>query len=297
MSPTLGPQPRPAVQRLRIAWLACALALLLPACAAVERELEGRKPSARVEQVRLTGLDFREARLRVDVVVDNPNPFGVDVAGLDYEVLLAGERVVSGESREGAEIPARGAGTVGVPIRIGFDDVHALARGLGGRESVDYGVELGVTVDVPVRGETRLPVRATGVLPLPQRPDLSLSGLRVERLDAAGARVVAEIAVGNPNAFALALDGLDYALAVGGRDWASGRTATDLAVPAGGRGTIALPLELDFAAIGSTAYGLLSGGGDAAYRLRGELAGGIGERDLGRFDLSFDEGGRVTLGR
>ncbi|MDZ7749169.1 MAG: LEA type 2 family protein [Halofilum sp. (in: g-proteobacteria)] len=293
----VGPQSRPARRIPRAASVLCALVVLLSGCAALERELDARKPTVEVEGLRLTGLDFGEARLQLDVRIDNPNPFEVSIAGLDYAVMVTGERLVSGEHRRPLEIPADGAETVGVPIRVRFDDVAAVLGGLGGRESVDYGVEAGVTVDMPVRGETRLPLRASGVLPVPQRPGLALAGVEIERLDASGARLVARIAVDNPNAFALALDGLDYALAVGGRDWASGRTEPDLVVPAGGEETVDLSLELDLAAIGAGAYRLLRGGGDADYRLRGEIAGALGERDLGRFTLGFDSSGRVTLER
>jgi LEA14-like dessication related protein len=277
--------------------LSLAILLAGTGCAALEREAERRKPSASIDSTRVTGFDFDAARLLVDVRVDNPNPVGIEIAGLDYELRLDDERVLTGDSAERSDIPARGSGTVAVPITLDYGDLADRVGHLRGRDKVDYAIDLGIMVDVPLLGKRRLPVTASGTVPIPQRPDIALRDLRVERLSLGGARVVLDVAVSNPNAFALALNTLQYELSINSGDWASGALSELTQVGAGERSTLSVPIDLDFAAIGSGVRALLMAGARADYGLSGVLSGTAGPDLFGDFELSFDETGTIGVTR
>lgn len=274
----------------------CAL-LVLSGCAVLEQKVEQRSPEARVDGVRVSGLDFEQARLLVDVAVDNPNPVSVQVAGLDYELRLGGESALSGASMEGSEIPARGSGMFSVPITLVYRDLYDSVTSLRGREEVDYAVDVGLDVEIPFLGKRRLSASTSDTLPLPRWPGVSVSGLRIDRIGLDGARAVVELGIENPNGFELALDGLRYDLRVEGRDWARGELEHSTAVAPGGRASLAIPVNIDFAALGSGVHRVLTEGGAVEYQLSGRLAGTAGESLLGRFELEFDDSGEVRTGR
>lgn len=278
-----------------IFWAGLILLLTGAGCTAIEREAERRTPSASIESARITGFDFEAARLLVELRVDNPNPVAVRVAGLDYELRLNGQRALTGDSAERAEIPARGTGNVTVPITLTYRDLAERVGDLRDRDTIDYAIDLGIVVDVPLLGERRLPASASGTLPVPQRPDIALNDLRIERLDLSGARLALDVTVSNPNTFELVLGTLGYQLSINGREWATGAIERLPRVGAGERSALSIPIDLDFSAIGSGVRQMLISGGRADYDLSGLLTGTAGENLLGDFELSFQDSGAASL--
>ena len=276
------------------AWLACIVAIA--GCAALESELERRRPTAEVVGARVAGLSFDAARLELDVRVDNPNPVGVDLAGLDYAVALEGRRILSGERERRLAIPADAARTLSLPIDVAFADAAGLLDEVGPGDTAAYAVELGLALDVPLLGRQRVPVRAEGRMPVPRAPEIRVADLRLDRLDWSGARLVFALAVHNPNTFGFALERLDYALRVEGTEWASAGAEPGTRVPARGSATVALPFSVDFGSIGRGAYRLLSGGGAVEYALEGRTAGRTVGAAPAPFEQDFRETGRLRLG-
>lgn len=285
------------MKAVAVGWGALVVLLAVSGCAAFDREVERRTPEASVDGARIAGLDFNAAQLLVHVRVDNPNPVRINVAGLDYELRLDGERALAGDSGERAEIPARGSGLLAVPITLAYDDLYERVAGLRGRDAVDYAIDFGVTVDVPLLGERRVPASASGTMPIPQRPGIALRDLRIDHLGVDGARVVVDVDVSNPNTFDLALDALHYDLRVDGRDWASGFLAHSTRIGPDERATLSIPLALDFAAMGAGVRQMLLGGGRVEYDLSGRVSGTAGEALLGDFEIPFEDAGAVGLGR
>lgn len=279
----------------KILWSGLILLLTASGCTAIEREAERRTPKASIESTHIAGFDFDAARLLVNVRVDNPNPVAINIAGLDYELRLGGERVLSGGSTERAKISARGSGNVTIPVTLDYRDLSNRVAGLRGRDRVDYSIDLGILVNVPLLGERRLPASASGTIPVPQRPRIALRDLRVERLDFNGARLMLDVAVGNPNTFDLALDTFRYRLNVNGNDWASGALRDMARVDAGERATLSIPIELDFSTIGSGVRQMLLTGGRVDYDLSGVLSGTAGQESLGDFELPFEDAGGIGI--
>lgn len=270
---------------------------LLAGCAALEQELARRQPTAAVESMRLAGLGFDAAEVVLDVRIDNPNPVAIELDGFDYELRLAGRTLLSGDRRRRATVPADGSGRIEVPLRLVYEEVYAAARDLGGRDAVDYAVDLALRVDVPALGRREIRLTAGGRLPLPRPPRVELRSLRLDALDAEGARVVLDLGVDNPNAFGVTLAELRYTLRVDDRRWASGSVTRSTTVPARGIGGLSLPLELDFGAIGGEAHRVLTGSGAIDYTLEGRLEGVAGDTLLGEFDVPFSRSGRLPAAR
>lgn len=270
-------------------WLLLSLIVLLSGCALFEQEMERRQPTASVEGTRISALSFDSVDLEVDVRIDNPNPVGVRLAGLDYDLRLDGERALSGESNARSNIPARDSGTVSVPITLGFQELYERVSGLRGRNEVDYEVDLGLNVDVPVLGVQRLSASTSDTLPLPKVPRVSLSDVRVDRLGLTGARMLVDLGVSNPNGFGLDLDALRYSFTVEGQDWVSGMVEESTRLDSNETSTLTVPVELDFASLGSGLYRMLTENRALDYQLQGSMTGTAGDSPLGRFDLDFED--------
>jgi len=278
-------------------WILASLLLLLSGCALFEDEMERRSPTASVEGTRISAMSFNAVDLMVDVRIDNPNPVGVQLAGLDYDLRLDGERALSGKSDNRSEIPARGNGLVSVPITLGFNDLYERIGGLRGKNEVDYAVDLGISVDVPLLGVRRLSASTSDTLPLPTVPKVSLADVRVDRIGLTGARLLMDLGINNPNSFGLDLDALRYNLTVEGQNWISGSVQDQTRIGSNQSTTLTIPVDLDFASLGSGLYRMLTENRMLDYQLKGSMAGKAGDSPLGQFELDFEDLGNFRTGR
>jgi LEA14-like dessication related protein len=106
-----------------------------------------------------------------------------------------------------------------VPIRVPYATLITAIGGLGGKTEVEY--TLRGDVAVPLQGGStdpfRIPWSTTGTLPVVKAPKFSGASLEDPDLGTDGSASVAVTAtVENPNGFEMNLDGLGYALEVGG---------------------------------------------------------------------------------
>lgn len=270
---------------------------LLQGCATMDRmgqALEGRKPTAQVVGVKLTGLDAQGVNLAFDVNVDNPNPVGISLAGLDYDLKLLGSRFLQGEQPMGMKLAAKGSSQVQVPLRLGFQQLLSTYKQLKSADQAAYQLDLGMGFDVPVLGRVRIPVNYQGEFPIPRMPQIKLRSLDVQKLSMSGASLLMQLQVDNPNAFSLLLDKFDYNLKLNGYDVGGGQLKKSLNIQQGGQGVIGLPVSLDFAQAGLGLYKALLGSG-ISYDLSGSLDASSSNAMLQAFRIPLDKQGRVDL--
>lgn len=127
------------------------------------------EPEVRVESTRLSGVTFQKADLDVRFRIDNPNSFGLQLAGLDYEIDVAGRTLFTGDRRESLSLRPEGVGFVDLPVTISYRELYDAARDLWrqrGSGDADYVLRAGLRFDVPVLGRIRVPVETGGELPL-----------------------------------------------------------------------------------------------------------------------------------
>lgn len=129
-------------------------------------------PDLRIENPRYS---IRDIRPRVDIAIpltassidldmtlaiDNPNPVGLRLDRLDFDVLVNGNRVVRSVSDRRIRIPANGVGDVELDLRIGYNDAQHLFREIadvirGNR--AQYEIRGNAYYDTPA-GQLRFPV-------------------------------------------------------------------------------------------------------------------------------------------
>ncbi|MCU7842381.1 MAG: LEA type 2 family protein [Candidatus Thiodiazotropha sp. (ex Monitilora ramsayi)] len=266
-------------------------------CATLEQVgqvLEGQTPTAEVKGLRLTQLDFSGVDLAFDVQVDNPNPVGISLSGLDYDLKLLGSRFLTGEQPMGLQVAANGSSPVAVPVRLEFQQLMTAYQQLKHADKAGYQLDLGLGFDVPVLGSLRVPVSYNGELPIPKMPDLKVRSLDVQQLSMSGAKLLMQLEVDNPNAFSLFLNQLDYDLKLNGFQVGGGQITRPVDLKQDGQGVISLPLTLDFAQAGMGLYKALLGDG-IQYDLNGSMSASGSNPILSGFSMPLNKKGTVGL--
>jgi LEA14-like dessication related protein len=287
----------PNMIRKLLLFMASIQCLFLLGCSTLQQvgqALEGQKPTAQVKGVRLTGLDFDGLDLAFDVNVENPNPVGISLAGLDYDLKLLGSRFLQGDQPMGLKVAAKGSSQVEVPMRLGFQKLMSTYQQLKTARQAGYELDLGMGFDVPVLGRVRVPVSYKGEIPVPKMPDVKLKSLDVQQLSMSGAKLLLQLQVDNPNDFSLLLDKLNYNLKLNGFDVGGGLLEKSVNINQGGQGVIGLPVSLDFAQAGMGLYSALLGKG-MSYDLSGSMNAASSNPILKRFHIPLDKQGNVSL--
>ena len=119
--------------------------LLMPAllafsgCATVaEKVIE--KPKVALDKVGVRDVDGKGATLVFAVKVDNPNPFGIKVDALKYDIEIGGKLLSSGKLDQEADVAAKSISIVNIPIPVKFSDIYSSAMDLISNKSSTYRV-------------------------------------------------------------------------------------------------------------------------------------------------------------
>lgn len=261
-----------------------------------KKVLEVNKPTAKVESVKLTGLDFQTLDLAFDIALDNPNPVSLQLGGLDYNLKLAGESFLKGVQNESLNMAASGTSHVQLPLSLNFNDLYKTFQTLGQRDTIPYELDLGLKLDIPILGQMRFPVQKSGEFPVPRPPRIALADMRVSSMSLLGAELDLVFEVDNPNTFSLALDRLNYALSVNGQPWVKTGAANIGRINANGVSRITLPVKLNFSEVGMGIYTALNSGKGLNYSVKGLLDATSSNAFVGAFQLPFDNSGSVKVG-
>ena len=272
-----------------------ALLFVTAGCATLSEIVE--RPTARVVSGEITSLSFDRAELTFDVEVANPNPVGMRLAGIDYELFFDESSFLRGATEEEIEIAANGTSTVRIPVGVGYTELIESVRSLSDRRETAYRLAAGVSVDVPALGRVRLPVERSGTIPVVRPPRVRVRELSLEGLSLSGADLRLRLGVTNPNAFGLSLQTLDYALRINGELWGSARISEAAELSEGGEREITLPITLDFGAMGRSVRDLILGRANVAYNLSGTLEVGTTLEMLDTADLPLSLDGEIGISR
>jgi LEA14-like dessication related protein len=269
--------------------------ILLSGCAELEQYAEVIKPTAKLTDTRLTGIDFDKADLVFDLAVNNQNPVAINLAGLNYDLKIENQSLISGVTARGLEIKPASTSTVQVPVTLKFDDLKRLPGEVWKKDSFGYRLDTEFVVELPVIGNYAIPVSKQGELPVPKLPVVKLKDLQLKNLGLTAAEVVARVEIDNPNSFALGFSDFNYQLNINQQSWGEGRISGSRSVPEKGKGTIDIPVRLNLVSMGQTAYQMLSEKQPLAYQLTGAVTLDTGLEMLRNYTMPLNINGNTTL--
>jgi len=238
-----------------------ALAFALASCAGVQQLARSavKEPKLTFRSASIEALDMEGVTVAFTFDLENPNGFGVDLARLGWTIDVEGTRIASGDLPGGLRIRANGASPIVFPVRVRYQDVPGIVSLLGsGKDVMQYRLAGTLGIRTPI-GVLDLPLSHEDRLRLPSLPGFALEGISIRSASFTELALDVRLRVKNPNAFALPLGRLDYALAIGGADVARADGAELAPVAGGASAVVAIPVKLDLTSAARAAADLTRG--------------------------------------
>ncbi len=267
----------------------------LSSCAELAKHAETIKPTARLTGTHLANINFEQADLVFDLAVENQNPVAINLAGLNYDLKIENQSLISGVTAQGLEIKPVSTSTVQLPVTLKFDDLRKLPNELWQKDRFDYQLDTKIVVDLPIIGNYAIPISKSGELPVPKIPVIKVKGVTIKNLSLTAAEVVARVEIDNPNAFDLAFSDFDYQLDINQQNWGQGNISERKSIPQKSKGTIEIPVKLNIMSMGQTAYQLLSSKQPLEYQLKGAMTLDTGIELLRNYRMPLDIKGKASL--
>jgi len=281
-------------------WLiSLAAAMLVYSCTSVNEFMRStiQKPGVAFTSAKISGLSFQNIDLLFNLKITNPNPVGIHLVGFDYDFSINQNSFVKGKEDKGVDIAAKGESNISIPVSLNFIKLYNTFVSFKNRDSTDYKINLGATVNLPVLGAQRIPVSKQGTLPLLKRPKIQVAAIKLNKLNFTGADLSLKVTLNNPNPFAFNLNKLNYILNINGAKWLDGHATETMQVLAKKESILNIPISLNFLQIGRSVGQLLNGNQPLAYNFKGDLNLTSGMPLLGEVNLPFDRHGEIQLQR
>ena len=125
-----------------------ACAALFAACTSMPSNLKA--PTCELVGVQILSTDMFAQRFKVRLRVDNPNDIELPVTGLEFTVIMAGDRFAEGMGNEEFLLPAKGNAEFDMLVTTNFVSSFGrlLSRTSNGKlEDVDYEIAGKIAVD------------------------------------------------------------------------------------------------------------------------------------------------------
>jgi LEA14-like dessication related protein len=260
---------------LRSFWtttLLLAFLLALPGCATLASLLgEQPKPQVTVTGVRIADLSLTDLTVVFDLTITNPYAVPLPLVNLDYALASGAQPFLQGQAPMQGTVPVSGSKTVSVPTKVVFLELLKVLQSVRPGAVLPYRATLGLSVNAPVIGTLRLPLEQDGQLPVPTAPNVSIPSIAWKSVSLAGVAGVLKLRVGNPNAFAFDVAGLDYDIKLGSFSLVKGGLTNAASLTAGGSQDIAINVAVSTAQAGLAIVRMLQGQG-SGYSLGGALS-------------------------
>jgi LEA14-like dessication related protein len=295
--PTISPLCRP--QRFLGLALLTALPILpalLTSCASVQQLAQSSNlmPTARIAGVSLDSFSFDGVNMLFDLAISGATPAAATLSAVDWQLDFAGTRFLTGSTQENLVVTSGKETHLRIPATIGFSELFNTVTSLASADELPYRFQANLGIDVPVLGRVALPVSKSGALPAVHTPKISLDALDLQNLSIRGADLALRLNVDNPNAFGLAMQSLNYTMGLAGSSVASGTTRSSADFPSHGKGSIELPLHLDFLSAGRALFSALSGD-QIDCSLNGQMDLGSTLPELTSLQLPFNAEERIPI--
>jgi len=158
--------------------LATALLLVFVAgCETIQQALPLNKPSARLTGLKFEDVKLDSATLLFDVEVDNPYSIALPLTKLDYGLSSGAQPFLTGKTDLQTTVPAKSRKTVSLPANVNYLGIFRALKDIRPGAKIPYKADLTLSVDTPVIGLIKLPLKKEGELMLPAVSDVKLKSI------------------------------------------------------------------------------------------------------------------------
>jgi len=223
------------------------LTSLASGCATLQQLLAAsvQTPTLTFKSATLADVSLGSATVNLSFQLDNPNPFGLSLASVDYAFFVEGKQVVAGSPPRGLTIPASGSAEVVLPASVKFADLAPVLETFLTRDVASYRAQGSIGVETPL-GIVTLPVEKEGTFPVPKLPQVALQPPRITRITLTSATMELPLLVTNRNDFPLPIAGLSAAVVIAGAPVGTVSSADLGSLGPRAQVPVNLPLTIDF---------------------------------------------------
>jgi len=232
------------------------LFILIVSCTSLEQIIQ--RPSVQVKGVKITDANFNEIYLDFGLLIHNPNVFGIQLEGYDYNFVIESNDFLKGNENQQVQIPSQNNSTINIPIAINFKSLYDLVAKMKNLDTLSYQLSGNVKPGGLLAGLS-IPFSKSGTLPNIRIPKVSLKSLKIDKMGLSGIDLKLGIDLDNNNIFGFDIGKLDYNISLAGSKVASGITEKLASIPAKNKGEIVLPISLDFLGLSSSLKSILTG--------------------------------------
>ena len=148
------------------------LAFISQGCQNIQDALSVQKPKASLKGLKFDDISLQSATVLFDVELENPYQVPLPLLNMDYNVASDESELFSGQADLQTTIPAKESKTVSLPAKISYLDLVRAFKGIRPGSKVPYNADLGLSVEAPILGSIRLPIKKTGELSVPSIPKI-----------------------------------------------------------------------------------------------------------------------------
>ncbi|MBM4039206.1 MAG: LEA type 2 family protein [Planctomycetes bacterium] len=213
------------------------------------------KPKVEAVRPHIEEIGWESVALKLDVRVRNRWPFAIRAPLARWRVEIQGREFCRSEAAMNVALPARGVGTLHVPVRISYPAMWSAYRDLREASEVEYcfrGALATSVLGIPVK----LPLVYSDKFPVLRPPRFTNIRFRIGEATLTRATLIIEATVTNPNTFEIDIQGLGYEFKAGEVHLGDLKASTSGAIKPGGTGQLTVLGEVSAA---RTAFQLLKG--------------------------------------
>ncbi|KAK8630945.1 hypothetical protein V6N13_079715 [Hibiscus sabdariffa] len=131
-----------------------------------------KKPEASITDVDLGHVGRDGIQYDAKVSVTNPYSVSIPICEISYTLKSAGRVIASGTIPDPGSLKADDSTMLDVAVKVSHSILVSLVRDIGADWDIDYELELGLTMDLPLFGNFTIPLSQKGEIKLPTLKDL-----------------------------------------------------------------------------------------------------------------------------
>uniref|UniRef100_A0A1J3FBB1 Putative desiccation-related protein LEA14 n=1 Tax=Noccaea caerulescens TaxID=107243 RepID=A0A1J3FBB1_NOCCA len=129
------------------------------------------KPEGSVTDVDLKDVNRDSVEYLAKVSVTNPYSHTIPIGEITFTFHSAGREIGKGKIPDPGSLKAKEITVLDIPVVVPYNILFNLARDVGVDWDIDYLLEIGITIDLPVVGEFTIPITSKGEIKLPTFKD------------------------------------------------------------------------------------------------------------------------------
>lgn len=235
-----------------------------------ENPVSGLLPKVEMGFGHITNITDSTIDLRLDLLVHNPLPVGLDVKGFNYFVQMNDVKIIENNYTKPLTVKGHDSTLIALPSQLKIKKLSAEGKkeSAKGEDSADYHFEGIFQLQKPFLGKDSITLSMDKRLPLYRLPKVEIVGYDMEKFRLSKSEIVIKLKFSNQNAFPIEFKNPSYAVDLGKQKrFAEGHVTTLTKVPAKSSHMYEIPLEINMGKLLKAAGQLIGQGKSLPFTL------------------------------